>query len=48
MFADYDVAPDGRFVMFPDPRKSGGGHHPHLTLVTRWFDDLERLSAGKP
>jgi len=42
-FADYDVAPDGRrFVMFPAPEDSGQRDHPHVTLVTHWFDDLRR------
>jgi serine/threonine-protein kinase len=41
-FADYDVAPDGRFVMFPGATEAQRGEHPHLTLVTQWFDDLRR------
>ncbi|MGH9460177.1 MAG: protein kinase domain-containing protein, partial [Vicinamibacteria bacterium] len=42
-FADYDVAPDGRrFVMFPAPQDSGQRDHPHVTLVTHWFDELDR------
>jgi hypothetical protein len=44
-FGDYDVAPDGeRFVMFPDSQKAGRGDHAHITLVTRWFDELERMT----
>jgi serine/threonine-protein kinase len=44
-FNDYDVTADGeRFVMFPDPQKAGRGDHAHVTLVTRWFDDLERAT----
>jgi serine/threonine-protein kinase len=44
-FNDYDVSADGeRFVMFPDPQKAGRGDHAHVTLVTRWFDDLERAT----
>ena len=44
-FDDYDVTADGeRFVMFPDPEKAGRGDHAHVTLVTRWFDDLERAT----
>ncbi len=40
-FADYDVAPDGkRFVMFPDEGSGTKADHQHLTLVTRWFDQL--------
>jgi hypothetical protein len=46
-FADYDVSPDGKwFVMFPDPSKEGRDDHQHLSLVIRWFDDLERLQRG--
>jgi serine/threonine-protein kinase len=42
-FADYDVTPNGqRFVMFPAPEDSGQGEHPHVTLVTHWFDELRR------
>jgi serine/threonine-protein kinase len=42
-FADYDVAPDGRrFVMFPAPQESGQRDHPHVKLVTHWFDELDR------
>ena len=45
-FSDYDVAADGqRFVMFPDLRKERGRHQ-HITLVTNWFDDLERLTES--
>ncbi len=44
-FNDYDVTRDGqRFVMFPDQFKAGRGDHAHVTLVTRWFDDLERAT----
>jgi serine/threonine-protein kinase len=46
LFADYDVSPDGqRFVMFPNLRGERGSHQ-HITLVTHWFDDLERLTEG--
>ncbi len=41
-FADYDVAPDGRFVMFP----SSGDEAPNIQLarvVVNWFDELRRL-----
>ena len=27
--------------MFPDADAGTRGDHPHLTLVTRWFDQLE-------
>jgi serine/threonine-protein kinase len=48
-FADYDVTPDGqRFVMFPASAGAGQAEHPHVTLVTRWFEDLARtVPAGK-
>jgi serine/threonine-protein kinase len=46
VFSDYDVSPDGqRFVMFPAPRGAVKPHD-HITLVTRWFDDLERLAKA--
>ncbi|HLE20683.1 MAG TPA: hypothetical protein VJB88_06150, partial [Vicinamibacteria bacterium] len=46
-FADYEVAPDGqRFVMFPSGEDSGQAEHPHVTLVTHWFDELRRTFAG--
>ncbi len=41
-FADYDVAPDGRFVMFP----SAGEEAPNIQLarvVVNWFPELRRL-----
>lgn len=38
--ADYDVAPDGRFlVVKAGPRES---LHAHLDLVLNWFDELRR------
>ena len=48
-FADYDVTPDGqRFVMFPAGSGPGRAEHPHVMLVTRWFEELARaLPAGK-
>jgi serine/threonine-protein kinase len=47
-FTDYDVSPDGQhFVMFPDPRKEGRETHQHLTLVTGWFGELERLQPAR-
>jgi serine/threonine-protein kinase len=41
-FADYDVAPDGRFVMFP----KAGEEAPNIQLarvVVNWFPELRRL-----
>jgi hypothetical protein len=31
--------------MFPNLRGERGSHQ-HITLVTHWFDDLERLTEG--
>jgi serine/threonine-protein kinase len=45
-FADFDVSPDGkRFVMFPDVGGETQSDHQHLTLVTRWFDQLRSVAA---
>jgi hypothetical protein len=42
-FADYDVSPDGqRFVMFPAGSGPGRTEHPHVMLVTRWFEELAK------
>jgi dipeptidyl aminopeptidase/acylaminoacyl peptidase len=42
-FADYDVSPDGqRFVMFPASSGPGRAEHPHVMLVTRWFEELAK------
>ena len=41
-FADYDVGPDGRFVMFP----SAGEEAPNVQLarvVVNWFEELRRI-----
>ena len=48
-FADYDVSVDGqRFVMFPAANGGTKAEHPHVTLMTRWFDDLRRpFAAGR-
>lgn len=46
-FADWDVTPDGqRFIMFPSVDDSGQVEHPHVTLVTNWFDELRRTFGG--
>ncbi|HEX9725090.1 MAG TPA: protein kinase, partial [Vicinamibacteria bacterium] len=46
-FADFEVAPDGQhFIMFPSVENSGQVDHPHVTLVTRWFDELGRTFGG--
>jgi serine/threonine-protein kinase len=48
-FADYDVAPDGqRFVMFPAGSGAGRPEHPHVMLVTGWFEELaKQLPPGR-
>jgi len=46
-FGDYDVSPDGqRVVMFPAAAGPGRPEHPHVTLVTHWFDELARALPG--
>ena len=44
---DYNVTADGmRFVMFPDAGSPGGTKgRSLLTLVTRWFDQLEAIEG---
>ena len=45
-FADYDVAESGdRFVMFPSAADADERPHPHVTLVTHWFDELDHTFA---
>ena len=47
-FAPYDVAPDGRFVMFPDPLASQAANVELAILVTGWFEELRRRApAGR-
>ena len=42
-FGDYDAAPDGkRFVLFPQDTE---GRRGHVTLVTRWFDELRHMTS---
>ena len=44
-FADYDATRDGRrFVLFPREEE---GQRGLVTLVTRWFDDLEKLTSSR-
>lgn len=44
-FSDYDASLDGRrFVFFPREEE---GQRGLVTLVTRWFDDLERLTSSR-
>lgn len=41
-FADYDVAPDGRFVMFPNSGDEAPNIQP-ARVVVNWFQELHRL-----
>ena len=42
-FPDYDAGLDGRrFVMFP---REESGRRGHVTLVTRWFDELRKATT---
>ena len=42
---NYDVAPDGRFIMVSDPRAT----ITRLTIVQNWFEDLKRrVPPGRP
>ena len=45
-FGDYDVTADGkRFVMFPMATSAVEERAGVVTLVTSWFDDLNRATA---
>ena len=45
-FTDYDIAADGkRFVMFPNTGGGSRSDHQHLTLVTRWFDQVQSVAG---
>ncbi len=43
-FADYDVAPDGRFMMFPDTEAADAPNVELAHVVVNWFDELRRLA----
>jgi hypothetical protein len=46
-FADYDLSADKKhFVMFPSAGVTGEPEHPHVTLVTHWFDALNDTFAS--
>ena len=45
LFSSYDVAPDGRFVMFPGEEESTG--QTHATIVFNWLEDLQQSLAGR-
>jgi serine/threonine-protein kinase len=40
-FGDFDVLPDGRFVLFDAPPVFG---YAELNVVTNWFDELKRIA----
>ena len=43
VFADYDVAPDGRsFVLFPMSGGTGSDRAGLVTFVSNWFDEIRR------
>jgi hypothetical protein len=45
-FPDYDVAPDGRFVILP--RRSEEDDQPAtIRFVTNWFTELRALTGSK-
>jgi serine/threonine-protein kinase len=39
---DYDVHPDGRFVMLQSEELEDITEHSHITMVTNWFEELRR------
>ena len=41
---DYDVAPDGRFLMLELPRGGDAGELSEIVIVQNWFEELERLT----
>jgi serine/threonine-protein kinase len=45
-FADYDVAPDGRFVMFPSEDAELTGVH-LARVVVNWFPELSRVAPRR-
>jgi serine/threonine protein kinase/Tol biopolymer transport system component len=42
LFAHYDVAPDGRFLMFPAPPAEEAPNVEWLQVVSHWFTELNR------
>ena len=46
---DYDVAPDGRFLMITLPGDpTGEGGRPELNVVLNWFEELkQRVPTGR-
>ena len=45
LFLSYDVAPDGRFIMFPGEEDGIG--QTHATVVFNWLEDLQQKLAGR-
>jgi len=45
VFSSYDVAPDGRFVMFSGEEDAIG--QTHATVVFNWLEDLQQKLAGR-
>ncbi len=41
MIFDFDLAPDGRFLMVE--RETGRQPERHINLILNWFTELERL-----
>lgn len=46
-FADYDVAPDGRFLMFPNTQAEDAPNVELAQVVVNWFDELRRLAPPR-
>ena len=46
-FADYDVAPDGRFVMFLNPEGEEDPGVELVQVVVNWFGELNRLASTR-
>jgi Tol biopolymer transport system component len=42
IWADWAVAPDERFVLFPAPDSNANGANATLQVVTNWFEELNR------
>ena len=40
---NYDVAPDGRFLMIKEAGADQSSALPHIVVVQHWFEDLKRL-----
>ena len=40
---EWDVAPDGRFLMIRLAGTTGQAAAPHIVVVENWFEELQRL-----